>query len=127
MPRRHQERYALHRLGDGRRPLLFPCEPRQSRGIGAEWRTCAASTLTSTQQNKLPHLSRQPMSRECWLKRWRRRRLEVHTKVANTVAYLGNVLLRAYEADAAHSANTPAQPCVPVIYRALSFRDGLKH
>ena len=48
-------------------------------------------------------------------------------KVANTVAYVGTVLLRAYEADAAHSANTPAQPCVPVIYRALSFRDGLKH
>ena len=48
-------------------------------------------------------------------------------KVANTVAYVGTVLLRAYEADAAHSADTPAQPYVPLIYRALSFRDGLKH
>ena len=48
-------------------------------------------------------------------------------KVANTVAYVGTVLLRAYEADAAHSADTPAQPYVPVIYRSLMFRDGLKH
>ena len=48
-------------------------------------------------------------------------------KVANTVAYNGTVLLRAYEADEAHSADTPAQPYVPLIYRALSFRDGLKH
>jgi hypothetical protein len=48
-------------------------------------------------------------------------------KVANTVAYVGTVLLRAYEADAAHSADTSAQPNVPLIYRALSFRDGLKH
>ena len=47
-------------------------------------------------------------------------------KVANTVAYNGTVLLRAYEADEAHSADTPAQPYVPLIYRALSFRDGLK-
>jgi hypothetical protein len=48
-------------------------------------------------------------------------------KVANTVAYVGTILLRAYEADAAYSADTPAQPYVPLIYRALSFRDGLKH
>ena len=48
-------------------------------------------------------------------------------KVANTVAYVGTVLLRAYEADAAHSADTPAQPFVPVIYRSLMIRDGLKH
>jgi hypothetical protein len=48
-------------------------------------------------------------------------------KVPNTVAYVGTVLLRAYEADAAHSAHTPAQPYVPVIYRSLMFRDGLKH
>ena len=46
-------------------------------------------------------------------------------KVANTVAYVGTVLLRAYEADVAHSVATPAQPYV--IYRALSFRDGRKH
>ena len=45
-------------------------------------------------------------------------------KVANTVAYVGTVLLRAYEADAAHSTDTPAQPYV--IYRALGLRDGLK-
>ena len=48
-------------------------------------------------------------------------------KVANTVAYVGTILLRAYEADSASSANTPAQPYVPLIYRVLSFRDGLKH
>ena len=30
-------------------------------------------------------------------------------KVANTVAYVGTVLLRAYEADSAPSADTPAQ------------------
>ena len=48
-------------------------------------------------------------------------------KVANTVAYVGTVLLRAYEADAAHSADTPAQPYVPVVYRSLMLRDGLKH
>jgi hypothetical protein len=47
-------------------------------------------------------------------------------KVPNTVAYVGTVLLRAYEADAAHSAHTPAQPYVPLIYRALRFRDGMK-
>jgi hypothetical protein len=48
-------------------------------------------------------------------------------KVANTVAYVGTVLLRAYEADAAHSADTPTQPFVPIIYRSLMLRDGLKH
>jgi len=47
-------------------------------------------------------------------------------KVANAVAYVGTVLLRAYEADAAHTADTPTRPYVPLIYRALSFRDGLK-
>ena len=40
-------------------------------------------------------------------------------KVANTVAYLATVLLRAYEADAATNADTPAQPYVPLIYRKL--------
>jgi hypothetical protein len=34
-------------------------------------------------------------------------------KVANTVAYVGTVLLRAYETDSAPSADTPAQPYVP--------------
>ena len=48
-------------------------------------------------------------------------------KVANTVAYLATVLLRAHEADAAASAETPAQPFVPLIYRSLRFRDGRKH
>jgi len=48
-------------------------------------------------------------------------------KVANTIAYVGTVLLRAYEADAASSANRPAQPYVPLIYRSLMLRDGLKH
>jgi general stress protein YciG len=43
-------------------------------------------------------------------------------KVGNTLAYIGTALLRAYEADAPHNADTPAQPYV--IYRALSFRDG---
>ena len=47
-------------------------------------------------------------------------------KVANTVAYLATVLLRAHEADAAASADTPAQPYVPLIYRSL-MRDGRKH
>jgi hypothetical protein len=47
--------------------------------------------------------------------------------VIDTVAYLGTVLLRAYEADAARNADTPAQPYVPVIYRSLMFQDGLKH
>jgi hypothetical protein len=41
-------------------------------------------------------------------------------KVANTVAYVGTVLLRAYEADEAHKADTPT-PYVPLIYRALSL------
>ena len=48
-------------------------------------------------------------------------------KVAKTVAYLGTVLLRAYQADAAPAADTPAQPFVPVIYRSMMIRDGLKH
>ena len=48
-------------------------------------------------------------------------------KVANTVAYVGTVLLRAHQADAAPAADTPTRPYVPLIYRALSFRDGLKH
>ena len=48
-------------------------------------------------------------------------------KVANTVAYIATVLLRAYEADAARSAETPAQPYVPLIYRSLMYRDGRKH
>jgi hypothetical protein len=48
-------------------------------------------------------------------------------KLANTVAYVGTVLLRAYEADEARSAETPAQPCVPLIYRSLMYRDGRKH
>ena len=47
-------------------------------------------------------------------------------KVANTVAYVGTVLLRAYETDSAPSAETPAQPYVPLIYRSL-MRDGRKH
>jgi len=40
-------------------------------------------------------------------------------KVANTVAYVGTVLLRAYEADAPSTTDTPAQPYVPLIYRKL--------
>ena len=48
-------------------------------------------------------------------------------KVANTVAYVGTVLLRAVEADAAHGADTPAAPYVPIIYRSLMVRDGRKH
>jgi hypothetical protein len=51
----------------------------------------------------------------------------IDPEVANTVAYLATVLLRAYEADAAGSAETPAQPFVPLIYRSLRFRDGRKH
>jgi len=47
-------------------------------------------------------------------------------KVANTVAYVATVLLRAYETDSAPSADTPAQPCVPLIYRSL-MRGGRKH
>jgi len=47
-------------------------------------------------------------------------------KVANTVGYVATVLLRAYEADAAGSADTPAQAYVPLIYRSL-MRDGRKH
>jgi hypothetical protein len=47
-------------------------------------------------------------------------------KVANTVAYVGTILLRAYKAEAAHSADTPTKPYVPLIYRALMLRDGLK-
>jgi hypothetical protein len=45
-------------------------------------------------------------------------------KVANTVAYLGTVLLRAYQTDAALAADMPTQPYVPLIY---AFRAGLKH
>jgi hypothetical protein len=41
-------------------------------------------------------------------------------KVANTVAYLGTVLLRAYEAERASSAKTPAQSYVPLIYRSFT-------
>jgi hypothetical protein len=41
-------------------------------------------------------------------------------KVANTLAYLGAAFLRAYEADMASSANTPAQSYVPLIYRSLT-------
>ena len=48
-------------------------------------------------------------------------------KVANTIAYIATVLLLAYEADAASSADTPAQPFVPLIYRSLMYRDGRKH
>jgi hypothetical protein len=48
-------------------------------------------------------------------------------KVANTVAYVGTVLLRAYEADSARAADTPTKPYVPLIYRSLMTRDGLKH
>jgi hypothetical protein len=48
-------------------------------------------------------------------------------KVANTVAYVGTVLLRAYEADASSAANTPAQPYVPLIYRKLVAQDGQRH
>jgi hypothetical protein len=44
----------------------------------------------------------------------------MHPKVANTVASLGTVLLRAYEADAAATAAKPVQSCVPIIYRALT-------
>jgi len=47
-------------------------------------------------------------------------------KVANTVAYVATVLLRAYETDSAASADTPAHPYVPLIYRSL-MRDGRKH
>jgi len=48
-------------------------------------------------------------------------------KVANTVAYLATVLLRAYEAAATPSADTSAQAYVPLIYRSLISRDGRKH
>jgi hypothetical protein len=47
-------------------------------------------------------------------------------KIANTVAYIGTVLLRAYEADATRVAEVPARPYVPLIYRSLMLRDGLK-
>jgi hypothetical protein len=47
-------------------------------------------------------------------------------KVANTIAHLGTVLLRAYQADAAPAADTPTRPYVPLIYRALMYRDGVK-
>jgi len=47
-------------------------------------------------------------------------------KVANTLTYVATVLLRAYETDSAASANTPARPYVPLIYRSL-MRDGRKH
>jgi len=46
---------------------------------------------------------------------------------ANTVAYVGTVLLRAYEADEVSAADTVAQPFVPLIYRSLIRRDGRKH
>jgi hypothetical protein len=48
-------------------------------------------------------------------------------KVANTGAYVATVLLRAHEADAAGSAETPTQPFVPLIYRSLIYRNGRKH
>jgi len=48
-------------------------------------------------------------------------------KVANTLAYLATVLLRAYETDEATTADTPAQPYVPLIYRSLIRRDRRKH
>jgi len=48
-------------------------------------------------------------------------------KAANTVDYVGTVLLRAYETDSALSADTPAQPYVPLIYWSLVHRDGRKH
>jgi len=48
-------------------------------------------------------------------------------KVASTVAYIATVLLRAYETDSAPSADTPAQPYVPLIYRSLMYRDGRRH
>jgi len=48
-------------------------------------------------------------------------------KVANTLTYVATVLLRAYETDSALSADTPAQPYVPLIYRSLIYRDGRKH
>jgi hypothetical protein len=45
-------------------------------------------------------------------------------KVAKTFAYLGTVLLRAYEADATPA---PTRPDVPLVYRSLMLRDGLEH
>ena len=48
-------------------------------------------------------------------------------KVANTLTNVATVLLRAYETDSAASADTPAQPYVPLIYRSLIYRDGRKH
>ena len=48
-------------------------------------------------------------------------------KVANTVAYVATVLLRAHEPDSTPSADTPAQPYAPLIYRSLVYRDGRKH
>ena len=48
-------------------------------------------------------------------------------RVANTVAYVATVLLRAYEADEVSAADTPAQPYVPLIYRSLMYRDGRRH
>ena len=48
-------------------------------------------------------------------------------KVANTVAYVATVLLRAYEADEVSAADTAAQPYVPLIYRSLIRRDARKH
>jgi hypothetical protein len=41
-------------------------------------------------------------------------------KVANTVAYVGTALLRAYETDAARVPEVPAQSYVPLIYRSLT-------
>jgi len=37
-------------------------------------------------------------------------------KVANTLAYVGTVLLRTFEADLARNADTPAQPCAAADY-----------
>jgi hypothetical protein len=45
-------------------------------------------------------------------------------KIGSSVAYVATVLLRAYEVDPPPAADTPTQPYVPLIYRALTRKNG---
>jgi hypothetical protein len=61
----------------------------------------AIDTLTSSRTNPLPHLSRQPTWTNAGRDYGGGQGWRIDPKVANTVAYVGTVLLLAYEADPA--------------------------
>ena|SRR5215469_4863094 len=109
MPRRHQERFALHGLGDGRRPLLFHANPDKVAELGRNGGRRRKHIYEQSAEAIAPPESVADVKRMLAETMADVKAGRMDPKVANTVAYVGTVLLRAYQADAAPTADTPAR------------------